>query len=182
MASSKAESEFTFIPFGAIVQEFRVAGINIVQGFPTEEHYRKYNAPYFGATIGRVCNRLKDSVINNLNGKTYTLTTKQGPNSLHGGKEGWDTKVFDGPKPVNRNGKEGLEFRYLSKDGEEGYPGTVEVRVWYTAGKEEKDKTALEIEYEVELVGDECEETAVNVTNHRCVPHLSTLSERWKHS
>ncbi|KAK2812175.1 hypothetical protein FQN50_001532 [Emmonsiellopsis sp. PD_5] len=172
MATSADESAFTFIPLGAILQEFRVAGQNIVLGFDTQEHYAKYNTCYFGATIGRTTNRLKDSVINNVNGKTYTLTTKQGPNSLHGGKEGWDTKVFDGPKAVSRNGKEGLEFKYLSKDGEEGYPGTVELRVWYTAGKEGPEeegkpaKTVLEIEYEVEFVGDECEETVVGVTNH----------------
>lgn len=89
---------------------------------------------------------------------------------------GWDSRRFKGPEPVNRGGKEGVTFRYLSKDGEEGYPGTVEVRVWYTAGKEEEDgheKTVLDMEYEVEFVGDECEETVVNVTNHRY--DLSTL-------
>ncbi|PGH16118.1 hypothetical protein AJ80_05333 [Polytolypa hystricis UAMH7299] len=170
MASAQEESAFSFIPLGGILQEFRVAGKNIVLGFPTQEDYVKYNKCFFGATIGRTTNRLKDSVINNLNGKTYTLTTLAGPNSLHGGKEGWDKKVFDGPRPVNRNGKEGLGFKYLSKDGEEGYPGTVELRVWYTAGKETTeggpDKTVLEIEYEVEFVGDEAEETAVGITNH----------------
>lgn len=67
---------------------------------------------------------------------------------------------------MNRNAREGVEFRYLSKDGEEGYPGTVEARVWYTAGIEE-GKTVLEVEYEAELVGDECEETVVGMTNHR---------------
>ncbi|KAL1956546.1 hypothetical protein VTO42DRAFT_7017 [Malbranchea cinnamomea] len=169
MASKEQESAFTFIPLGAILQEFRVAGHNIVLGFPTEDDYRKYNTPYFGATIGRTCNRIKDAVVNDLNGKSYSLTTKQGPNSLHGGKVGWDARVFQGPKPVNRNGREGLEFRYLSKDGEEGYPGTVEARVWYTAGKEQEEgveKTVLEMEYEVEFVGDECEETVVSLTNH----------------
>ncbi|EEQ90256.1 hypothetical protein RJZ56_004488 [Blastomyces dermatitidis] len=171
MTSSSEESAFTFIPLGGILQEFRVAGKNIVLGFPTQEHYAKYNTAYFGATIGRTTNRLKDSVINNLNGETYTITTKQGPNSLHGGKAGWSSKVFDGPQAVSKNGKEGLEFKYLSKDGDEGYPGTVELRIWYTAGKEaggegKQSKTVLEIEYEVEFVGDECEETVVGVTNH----------------
>ncbi|OJD10165.1 hypothetical protein AJ78_08708 [Emergomyces pasteurianus Ep9510] len=165
------ESAFTFLPLGGILQEFRVAGQNIVLGFPAQEHYAKYNTAYFGSTIGRTTNRLKDSVVSNLNGQRYTISTKQGPNSLHGGKEGWDSKIFDGPKAVFRNGKEGLEFKYLSKDGEEGYPGTVELRIWYTAGKEAgaegmPPKTVLEIEYEVEFVGDECEETVVGVTNH----------------
>ncbi|KKZ66441.1 aldose 1-epimerase [[Emmonsia] crescens] len=171
MESVSDEPAFTFIPLGGILQEFRVAGQNIVLGFSAQEHYAKYNSAYFGSTIGRTTNRLKDSVINNLNGQIYTITTKQGPNSLHGGKEGWNSKVFDGPKAVSRNGKEGLEFKYLSKDGDEGYPGTVELRVWYTAAKEAEEKgkppkAVLEIEYEVEFVGDECEETAVGVTNH----------------
>ncbi|EDN06962.1 UDP-glucose 4-epimerase [Histoplasma capsulatum] len=171
MASSLDESAFTFIALGGILQEFRVAGQNIVLGFDAQEDYAKYNTSYFGSTIGRTTNRLKDSVIENLNGKTYSITTNQEPHSLHGGKEGWNSKVFDGPNAVFRNGKEGLEFKYLSKDGDEGYPGTVELRVWYTAGKEvgkegEPSKTVLEIEYEVEFVGDECEETVVGVTNH----------------
>ena len=60
------------------------------------------------------------------------------------------------------------------RDGEAGFPGTVEARVWYTGGKvqdEGREKVALEVEYEVELVGDEVEETFVSVTNHRQVVH-----------
>ncbi|KAL1851802.1 hypothetical protein Plec18170_006105 [Paecilomyces lecythidis] len=164
------ESAFTFLPLGGIIQEFRVAGHNIVQGFPSQKQYLEVKNPYFGATIGRTCNRLKDGVLKDLNGKTYSLAKNNGPNSLHGGEVGWDKKLFDGPKAVNRNGKEALFFKYLSKDGEEGYPGTVEFRVWYMASKEDVDtptpKTVLVVEYEVEFVGDECEETAVSVTNH----------------
>lgn len=164
------KAAFTFIPLGAILQEFRVAGHNIVQGFPTQAQYQKHNSPYFGTIIGRTSNRIKDGVIDNLNGRSYHLTKDEGPHSLHGGKEGWNTKIFDGPKTVHRDGKEGLEFKYLSKDGEDGYPGTVEVRVWYTASEEMGDdgveRTVLGMEYEVEFVGDECEETVVSVTNH----------------
>jgi aldose 1-epimerase len=171
MPFSPEESVFTFIPLGAIIQEFRVAGHNLILGFPSEEHYSRYNTPNFGATIGRTTNRIRNAAIDNLNGKSYTITTNKGPNSLHGGKEGWGKKVFEGPKAVHRNGKDGLEFRYLSKDGEEGYPGTVELRVWYTVGKEgdrtSSPKTVLQVEYEIEFVGDECEETVVGVTNHR---------------
>ncbi|KAF3479883.1 UDPglucose 4-epimerase [Arthroderma uncinatum] len=170
MPQSEEDTSFTFLPFGAIIQEFRVAGQNIVLGLPDEDAYRKYNEPYFGCTIGRTTNRLRDSVLKNVNGKSYVITTKEGPNSLHGGKAGWDSRVFRGPKPVNRNGWEGVEFRYLSTHGEEGYPGTVELRVWYSAGKKADDsgreKTALEVEYEVEFIGAECEETVVGVTNH----------------
>ena len=142
---------------------------------PSEAAYAKNNPGYFGETIGRVANRISGAKINSLNGKSYSLAANNGPNSLHGGPKGWGKQIFDGPKPVNRNGKEGVLFTYLSKDGEEGFPGTVELKVWYLASKvqeEGKEMTALEIEYEVELVGDEVEETAVSVTNHRYVSYI----------
>lgn len=165
--SPAAESAFTFLPQGALIQEFRVAGLNIVQGFPTADLYATHNTPYFGETIGRTTNRIKDGLLSNLNGgKEYHLPINNGPNSLHGGEKGWGKRIFGGPKTVNRAGKKALEFRYSSRDGEEGYPGTVECRVWYTAGTDGA-KTVLTVEYEVELVGDEVEETVVGVTNHR---------------
>lgn len=166
MAPHSPESAFTFLAHGAAIQEFNVEGHNIVLGFPEAKFYKSHNAPYFGETIGRTTNRVKDARIHNLNGKTYSLYANDGPNSLHGGAEGWGKKDFKGPTPVNRNGKEGVLFTYLSKDGEEGYPGTVECKVWYTAGKE-GDKTVLDVEYQVQLVGDEGLETVVGVTNHR---------------
>ena len=166
MSSQSDESAFTFIAQGAAIQEFKVDGQNIVLGFPEAKFYKSHNAPYFGETIGRTTNRVKDAQMHHLNGKTYSLHANDGPNCLHGGAQGWGKKDFHGPVPVNRNGKEGVHFTYLSKDGEEGYPGTVECKVWYTAGKED-GKTVLDVEYQVEFVGGECEETVVGVTNHR---------------
>ena len=165
-ATNQPESAFTFIPRGALIQEFKVAGHNIVQNFPEASLYDTVLHPYFGETVGRTTNRIKDAKINNLNGKDYELSKNSGANSLHGGLTGWGKREWEGPKAINKNGKEGVEFKYLSRDGEEGYPGTVEARVWYMAGMEEK-KVVLEVEYEVELVGDECEETVAGVTNHR---------------
>jgi aldose 1-epimerase len=163
-------SAFTFLPLGAIIREFNVNGKNIVQGFDTAEQYKKYNGPYFGETIGRIANRVSNAKINNLNGKSYALLANNGPNALHGGEKGWGKREFEGPTTVERNGKETTFFKYVSKDGEEGYPGTVEVRVWYTQAKEQVDgvqQEVLYIEYEAELIGDEVEETAINMTNHR---------------
>lgn len=165
--SAPEQAEFTFLPLGAIIQEFRVGGKNIVLGFPAQGHYVKYNTPHFGATIGRVANRIKDAVIQSLNGREYRLPQNDGSNSLHGGENGWGKRVFDGPHTVQRHGRDALLFKYCSVDGEEGYPGTVEVRVWYKASKEDEAKTVLTAEYEVEFVGDECDETVVNITNHR---------------
>ena len=161
---------FTFLPLGAIIQEFKVNGKNIVQGFDTAEQYQKYNGPYFGETIGRIANRVSNAKINDLNGKSYALPANNGPNSLHGGEQGWGKHEFEGPTTVQRNGKETTFFKYVSKDGEEGYPGTVEARVWYAQAKEQVDgvqQEVLYIEYEAELIGDEVEETVINMTNHR---------------
>ncbi|KAL8691411.1 MAG: hypothetical protein Q9218_003364 [Villophora microphyllina] len=167
MSATNPDSAFTFLSQGALIQEFKVTGHNIVQSFPEAKFYKTHNDAYLGETIGRTTNRVKGAKIDGLNGKSYQLAANDGenPNSLHGGSQGWGKQDFEGPKPVNRNGKEGVQFRYLSKDGEEGYPGTVECFVWYTAGIV-GGKTVLEVEYQVELVGDECEETVVGVTNH----------------
>lgn len=162
-----SDSGFSFLPQGAIIQEFKVAGHNIVLGFPHPEPYA--DSPFFGETIGRVANRIKNAQFR-LNGRSYKLAANDNSNHLHGGAQGWGKKKFNGPRPVNRNGKEGVLFTYVSPDGDEGYPGTVELRVWYTAWAEEEDglsKTVLETEYEVEFIGSECDETVINVTNHR---------------
>ncbi|KAL9611828.1 MAG: hypothetical protein Q9167_003555 [Letrouitia subvulpina] len=165
MSAGNPDSAFTFLSRGASIQEFKVAGHNIVQSFPEASLYKTHNAVFLGETIGRTTNRIKNAVIQNLNNKTYELAANDGPHSLHGGSHGWGKQEFEGPNPVHRNGKEGVYFKYVSKDGEGGYPGTVECYVWYTASMEE-GKTVLEVEYQVELVGDECGETVVGVTNH----------------
>jgi aldose 1-epimerase len=165
-----SSTAFTFLPLGAIIQEFNINGRNIVQGFPTAELYKQYNAPFFGETIGRIANRVSNAKINNLNGKSYQLAANNGPNSLHGGDLGWGKREWEGPSDVERNGKQATLFKYISKDGEEGYPGTVEVKVWYFQEKEKDggvEKEVLHIEFEAELVGDEVGETAINITNHR---------------
>jgi aldose 1-epimerase len=168
MAANTDDYGFTFLPQGAIIQEFRVAGHNIVQSFSTAEQYR--DAAFFGETIGRTTNRIKDGIIGNLNGRTLQLAQNDSGNHLHGGLEGWGKKIFAGPCSVNTDGKESVFFTYTSPDGEEGFPGTVDVNIWYTGYDMEEDgvkKIVLEVEYEVDFTGDECEETTVGVTNHR---------------
>ena len=157
-----------FLPQGALLQHFWVAGYDIVLNFPEASLYKTHNDAYFGETIGRTTNRIKDARIVGLNGKDCTLAQNDGLNSLHGGREGWGKKIFEGPKSVSRHGKEAVQFTYLSPDGDEGFPGTVECRVWYTTWEEKEDQIlVLEMEYEVELIGEECEETIAGVTNHR---------------
>ncbi|KAH6654730.1 galactose mutarotase-like domain-containing protein [Truncatella angustata] len=169
--------EISLLPLGAIIQSFVVDGVNIVQGFPTQELYVSHNGPYFGETIGRVANRIKNARIDSLNGSSYPLAANNAPNSLHGGVEGWGKRVWEGPKPVGirqipgvdgLDGGESVEFKLTSKDGDEGFPGEVVVKVIYTTGTQNvagKEVVVLGIEYEAELVGG-AEETVVNLTNH----------------
>ncbi|KAB8293080.1 hypothetical protein EYC80_007439 [Monilinia laxa] len=178
-------ADFEFLPLGAIIQTFLVPAkngksLNIVQSFPTAELYQNYNQPFFGETIGRVANRISNAKIDSLNGKSYTLAQNNGANALHGGVKGWGKRVWQGPKLVGQReipgvegleGGESVEFRLRDEDGEEGYPGTLDVSVVYTTGKQKvggKEVRVLGIEYEVKLVdgGKGVEETVVNVTNH----------------
>lgn len=174
-----ADAAFTFLPLGASIQTFKVNGVNIVQGFENEEQHEKYNDPYFGETIGRVANRTKGAQLDSFNGKTYPLAANDRGNSLHGGIKGWGKRRWNGPTPVgtssipgidNLEGGESVAFTLTSEDGDEGYPGTVEVRVIYTTGIQRgaeggKDVNVLGIEYEAKLV-DGADETAINMTNH----------------
>ncbi|KAI0892348.1 aldose 1-epimerase [Annulohypoxylon nitens] len=171
-------NEISFLPLGAIIQSFKVGGIDIVQGFPTQELYASHNSPHFGATIGRVANRISDAKIDSLNGgQSYSFVANNGPNTLHGGNVGWGKRVWKGPNPVGLRqipGVEGLqggetvEFTLTSEDGDEGFPGEVLVKVFYTTGKvieNGKEVIVLGQEYDAELVGG-AEETVVNITNH----------------
>lgn len=158
-----------FVPQGASIQELVIGGHNIVLGFSSANAYSYLNSPFFGETIGRFANRIKDGLIRNLNGRDYQLAQNNGSNSLHGGSVGWGKRIFSGPHLTNRNGKETVRFTYFSPDGEEGYPGSVELQVWYSTSELYEDnakKFVLDIEYEATLVGDDVEETAINVTNH----------------
>ncbi|KAL4894327.1 galactose mutarotase-like domain-containing protein [Aspergillus ambiguus] len=160
-----------FTSRGAIIQELTVAGHNIVLGFDRKEGYDTLN-PWFGATIGRVANRIRDGIIQSLNGQSYELEKNNAPNALHGGSRGWGRRDFEGPTLLQRNGRDTLLYTYTSPHRDGGYPGTVEVRVFYAVDEPAQSTadapTVVDIEFEVELVGPEaeCDETVVNVTNH----------------
>ncbi|KAL2266721.1 hypothetical protein VTJ83DRAFT_6073 [Remersonia thermophila] len=174
-----ADTPVTFLPLGAIIQSLNVGGINIVQGFNSQADYEAFNGPYYGETIGRVANRIKNAQLDSLNGgKSYALAANNGPNNLHGGVVGWGKRVWQGPVPVgvreipevgSFEGGESVKFTLLSEDGDEGFPGTVAASVVYTVGKQKtpegKEAVVLGIEYEAELV-DGAEETVINMTNH----------------
>jgi aldose 1-epimerase len=128
---------------------------DIVLGCDTLDDYLK-GTPYFGAIIGRYANRIAGGRFT-LNGTAYTLAKNNGENALHGGVRGFDKVVWQA-KDVSGAGAASLELSYLSKDGEEGYPGNLSVRVTYTlTGNNE-----LRIDYSATTDKD----TIVNLTNH----------------
>ncbi|KAK1090267.1 hypothetical protein LTR48_008621, partial [Friedmanniomyces endolithicus] len=113
MSTSKASDAFKFLPQGALIQEFLIGGRNIVLSFPSPASYKSPRNPFFGENIGRLANRVSGAKIHNLNGKSYDLAANNGPNSLHGGKEGWGKKDFEGPEKCERGGKEAVLYKYL---------------------------------------------------------------------
>jgi aldose 1-epimerase len=128
---------------------------DVVLGHDTLEGYLKNN-PYFGSIIGRYGNRIAKGRFS-LGGRGYTLAKNNGENHLHGGTRGFD-KVIWKPKEIRNKDGVGLALTYLSKDGEEGYPGNLAVTVVYTL----TNQNELKIEYSATTD----KETVVNLTNH----------------
>jgi len=125
---------------------------DVALGFETLDPYLQRH-PFFGALAGRYANRIGKGRFT-LNGQTYTLARNNGENSLHGGLKGFDKAVWKAREiPPG-----GLELSYLSKDGEEGYPGNLSATVVYTL----TDDNELKIDYTATTD----KETVVNLTNH----------------
>jgi aldose 1-epimerase len=102
---------------------------DVVLGFDNLDDYIS-KSPYFGCIIGRYGNRIAKGKFT-LKGKEYTLAQNNGPNNLHGGVKSFDKVVWD-TEPVKGDDSVGLKLTYLSKDGEEGFPGNLNVTVVYT--------------------------------------------------
>jgi aldose 1-epimerase len=146
--------------YGAVMTELQVPDRNgkisdITLGFDNLEQYTGVH-PYFGSTIGRVANRIAKGKFT-LEGKDYTLAVNDGPNALHGGLKGFN-RVLWKAEPIEGKKEGSVKFSYVSKDGEEGYPGSVSVTVTYTL----TDKNELKIEYTATTD----KATPINLTNH----------------
>jgi galactose mutarotase-like enzyme len=128
---------------------------DIVLGYDSLAGYLK-DSPYFGAIVGRYANRIAQGRFT-LDGTTYRLAQNNGPNSLHGGVRGFDKVVWSG-EPFQGDSGVGVTLRYTSKDGEEGFPGTLAARVTYTLTPSD----ALVVEYEA--TSDKA--TPVNLSQH----------------
>lgn len=130
--------------------------VDVVLGLESIDEYQK-DDKYFGAIVGRYANRIaKSNFI--LDGKNYPLHTNNGPNTLHGGQKGFDKVVWQSNLFLTENGEEAIELSYLSKDGEEGFPGNLLVKVTYTLTKANE----IKIEYWAKTDA----KTVVNLTNH----------------
>lgn len=128
---------------------------DVVLGFDNVSDYVKDN-PYFGALIGRYGNRIANGKFT-LDGKTYSLAINNPPNHLHGGPKGFHKVIWE-PKEVKTDSTVGLELKYKSKDGEEGYPGNLSVTVYYTL----TNNNEIKIDYYATTD----QKTVCNLTNH----------------
>lgn len=128
---------------------------DIVLGFDDLDGYLRKN-PYFGALVGRYANRIANGEFK-LDGKTYKLARNNGENSLHGGFKGFDKALWNGENVTTSDGA-AVRLRYVSPDGEEGYPGTLTVTVTYTV----TNASELRIDYDATTDRN----TVLNLTNH----------------
>jgi aldose 1-epimerase len=148
--------EASVMTFGARVVSIKTADrdgkiANVVLGYSSLDGYLADKKTYFGAIVGRYGNRIAKGRFL-LDGHTYQLPTNNGANSLHGGTDGFDQRVWQA-RPI----AEGVEMTLVSKDGDQGYPGTLTAHVRYTV-----HHGALRIDYSVSTDKD----TVVNLTNH----------------
>lgn len=153
--------EAVVITYGATLVSLRVPDRNgkaadIVLGYDNLDAYEQGKS-YFGATIGRYGNRIARGEFT-LDGTVFRLPKNDGPNSLHGGMRGFNKRVWTAVDR-SRAGAQVLELSYTSADGEEGYPGTLKVKVTYTLPAETSE---LRIDYTATADKD----TVVNLTNH----------------
>ena len=143
-------TEVTILSYGAVIQSYKVSGVDIVLGFDKLESYFD-DASHQGGVVGRVANRVEGASFE-MNGVRYFLTKNDGNNSLHGGN-GFDRRLWN----VLSYSDNEIELSYVSEDGEEGYPSRLSVKVKYTL-----IGASLMISYTAIPEGD----TPISLTNH----------------
>jgi aldose 1-epimerase len=157
--------KINFINYGAIITAINmpdknghldniVCGFDNLQGYLNHDYLSQY--PYFGAVIGRYCNRIAKGHLE-IEGKSFPLETNNGSNHLHGGNMGFDRKIWDA-HIIEKHDAAGVEFSYLSPHLEENYPGNLKIKCIYLLS----DSGELSMEYFAETD----QTTVVNITNH----------------
>jgi aldose 1-epimerase len=157
---NKSGMEVQITNYGGVIHSLKVPDRNgkiddVVLGFDTLAEYEA-PGPYFGAIVGRYANRIAKGQFT-LEGKKYQVTVNNPPNMLHGGKSGFDKKVWKVVEGGAAKDQQ-LHLHYLSKDGEEGFPGNLSVDVTYTLN----DRNELKIDYAATTD----KPTVLNLTNH----------------
>lgn len=147
--------EVRIMTYGGIIVSLRAPDRNgnfddVVLGYDSVEKYIA-KTPYFGAIIGRYANRLAHGTFQ-LDGQSYSIPKNDGDNSLHGGTRGFDKVVWEA-RPI----PDGVKLTYMSKDGDQGFPGTLTTTVRYTL-----EGNALRIEYSATTD----KKTVLNLSNH----------------
>jgi aldose 1-epimerase len=152
------------LTYGGILQSIEVPGrrgrlTNVTLGFNNLDLYVNQN-PYFGNITGRYANRIANGQFT-LDGITYPLAINNDPNHLHGGNFGFDKRIW-AAEEINDGTNVGLRLTYTSPDGEEGYPGALNVTVTYLL----TPKNEIRMDYRAELADPAGPATVVNLTNH----------------
>jgi len=149
------------ITYGAIIKELRAPDRdgNFTNVVLTTDSLQRFQSGFNGAAavIGRVANRIRGAQFE-LNGRSYRLTANAGKNSIHGGRKGFAQSVWTVAETSAKRNESSVKLTYLSKDGEEGFPGNLKTFVIYTL----TDNNELRVDYEAETD----KPTIVNLTNH----------------
>ena len=158
--TNKNGIEMKVINYGAIITSLKTPDKegnleDIVLGYDNLQGYIK-SSPYFGAVVGRYGNRIANAKFS-IDGTEYKLAANDGKNSLHGGIKGFDKVVWDATE-INDDKGVGLKLTYKSVDGEEGFPGNLDVTVFYTLNNDDE----LEVQYQAKTD----KKTVVNLTQH----------------
>lgn len=158
--SNEENASFSFTNYGGRITSLRVPNgsgepVETVLGYNDLESYLE-DEYFLGAIAGRYANRIEGGEFN-LKGKKFSLTSNEGNHHLHGGEAGFDKRIWR-EEPVNFEEGPGVRLRYLSRDGEEGYPGNLSVTATYVLTETNK----FEIRFEARAD----RPTIVNITNH----------------
>ncbi|MGW2056012.1 aldose epimerase family protein [Streptomyces sp. NPDC001840] len=154
----RAGTRVNLLTYGGVVQSVEIPGrdgttANVALGFDDVAGYLDSRGPYFGALVGRYANRIAGASFT-LDGRTHRLVPNDGPNTLHGGERGFDRRVWD----AEQAGDHGVRLSRTSPDGEEGFPGRLEVSATYAL----EPDGALTVSYRAVTDAP----TPVNLTNH----------------
>jgi aldose 1-epimerase len=155
------DMEVKIITFGGIITSIKVPDRrhkfeNVALGFDNLQDYETKN-PYFGCITGRYANRIDEGMFT-LDGVTYQLDINNPPNHLHGGFKGFDKQVWEVTQEIDEGDQVGIELHYLSPDGDQNYPGNLDVFVTYTL----TDRNEIRMDYKATTDAP----TIVNLTNH----------------